>query len=73
MNDRPFTWSRLLVEVVLLSILGIILDTVGRSMGINTGSGSWFITKLVLFMAALFTFLPPIVNKILDFVDSLRK
>ncbi|MNB87327.1 hypothetical protein D3C75_343120 [compost metagenome] len=73
MSNRPFTWQRLLVEVILLLIIGGVIDAVARAVGIDTNTVQWFVAKLILFMAALYTFLPAIVDKILDTVDSLMK
>lgn len=74
MRRHPFTFTRLVVEVVILVLLGnFFIDPVGTILGFDTSSGEWFVTRFVLYMVAFWTFMPGLVDKILDTVEVYRK
>lgn len=65
---HQFTAKRLLVEIVLLVALGFLVDVVAASLGIDVATVLWIFVRFAIMLAAMFTFLPSVVDFILDII-----
>lgn len=55
------SFGYLAIEILCLCVIGIFLDITASYLGINTDTWQWFLTKLTLFLIALYTFLPDVI------------